>query len=93
MERVKRMILRLYRAADPEAFRRWEPRMLEASARIPTLVLWGMHDPYIPPWVAERFGTRNIERFEASGHCLPAELPDPVAEALREFLTRDLSEQ
>jgi pimeloyl-ACP methyl ester carboxylesterase len=43
---TKRMILRLYRAADPEEFRRWEPRMLEARVRIPTLALWG-NDPYV----------------------------------------------
>lgn len=90
---MKRMILRLYRAADPEAFRQWEPRMLEASARIPTMVLWGMHDPYIPARIAERFGTRNIQRFEASGHWLPAEMPAAVADALGDFLTTAMPEQ
>src|SRR5262245_54156765 len=31
----KRMVLRLYRAADPAAFREWEPRMLRLTSQIP----------------------------------------------------------
>lgn len=83
---MKRMILRLYRAADPAAFREWELRMLAAARQIPTLVLWGEHDPYIPAWVAGRFGTDRVRRYEDSGHWLPAELPEEVAAALRDFL-------
>lgn len=74
---TRRMILRLYRAADPAAFRRWEPRMRAATARIPTLVLWGEHDPYIPGWVAER--------FPDAGHWLPVEQPERVAASLLRF--------
>jgi haloalkane dehalogenase len=83
---MKRMMLRLYRAADPHEFEHWEPRMLEATARIPTLVLWGEHDPYIPAWVAERFGTRNVKRFAESGHWAPAEVPERVSDELLRFL-------
>jgi pimeloyl-ACP methyl ester carboxylesterase len=67
----------------------WEPRMLAAARQIPTLVLWGEHDPYIPAWVAGRFGTDRIRRYQDSGHWLPAELPDEVAAALRDFLGPD----
>jgi pimeloyl-ACP methyl ester carboxylesterase len=82
---TKKMILRLYRAADPEQFRLWEPRMLQATAVIPTLVLWGEHDPYIPSWVAERFGTSNVIRLPACGHWVPAEAPVCVARELLRF--------
>lgn len=86
---MKRMILKLYRAANPSEFRAWEPRMLAATARIPTLVLWGEHDPYIPSWVADRLGARKVLRFPDSGHWTPAEMPEPVAEAIGEFLGQD----
>lgn len=81
----KRMMLRLYRAIGPEEFRKWEPRMLEATATIPTLALWGQRDPYIPEWVADKFGARRIVRFEESGHWVPAEVPELVSSELVKF--------
>ena len=83
---MKKMVLKLYRAADIEDFRQWQPKMLEATGRIPTLVLWGEHDPFIPSWVADRFGAADVKRFPAAGHWLPTEFPEKVAEALRRFL-------
>lgn len=81
---TKRMILRLYRAADPEEFRKWEPRMLEATAHIPTLMLWGK-DPAVPSWVAQSFGAREVKHLSQYGHWLPQEAPDVVAKELVEF--------
>jgi pimeloyl-ACP methyl ester carboxylesterase len=82
----ERMVLRLYRAADPAAFRAWEPRMLQLTARVPALVLWGRHDPYIPRWVADRFGAARVVHLPNAGHWPPAELPDRVAAEIREFV-------
>jgi len=47
---ARRTVLRTYRAwADFEAgVGVWEERLLEATARIPTRVLWGERDPFIP---------------------------------------------
>ena len=59
--------------------------MLEATRRVPTMVLWGKHDPYVPLWVAEKFGTKNVKRFNESGHWLPAEAPERVADELLGF--------
>ncbi len=84
---MKKMVLKLYRAADSADFRQWQPKMLAAVARVPTLVLWGEHDPFIPAWVADRFGTAEVRRFGASGHWLPAEAPAAVADELRRFLS------
>lgn len=81
----KRIMLRLYRAIGPEEFRKWEPRMLEATAKVPTLVLWGQHDPYVPEWVADKFGARRVARFEESGHWPPAEVPELVSAELVNF--------
>lgn len=82
----KRMVLRLYRAANPAAFREWEPQARSLTARVPTLVLWGTRDPYIPAWVADRFGAKRVVRFPDSGHWTPAEMPDRVAEEVQEFV-------
>jgi pimeloyl-ACP methyl ester carboxylesterase len=84
--KVKRTILKLYRATDPESFRGWEERLLGITATVPTLVLWGDHDPYIPKRFAATFGTGNIRHFPDHGHWLPAEAPREVAEALKAHL-------
>lgn len=82
---MKRMVLRLYRATDPETFRGWEEQMLDLTASVPTRVLWGLRDPYIPARYAERFGTRLVHYFPDCGHWLPVEAPREVAGHLASF--------
>jgi pimeloyl-ACP methyl ester carboxylesterase len=82
----KHMVVRLYRAADPAAFREWGPRMLRLTAQVPVLVLWGRHDPYIPLWVADRFGAERVVQFPESGHWTPSEAPDRVATEIEDFV-------
>lgn len=79
------MVLRLYRTADEEEIARWEPRTREVTERIPTLVLWGDHEPYFPEWVPERFHAERVERVEGSGHWMPLEAPERVAVELDRF--------
>lgn len=85
-EHVKAMVLRLYRATDPEVFRGWEDELRGVLARVPSQALWGVHDPYIPPFWAERLGAGEVVYFEDCGHWLPAEAPTGVAERLRWIL-------
>ena len=82
---MRRMILQLYRATDPEKFEGWEEQMLDLAAAVPTRVLWGLHDPYIPARYAERFGTRLVHYFPDCGHWLPAEAPEEFAADLASF--------
>jgi pimeloyl-ACP methyl ester carboxylesterase len=82
---TRRMILRWYRATDPSNFKGWEDKLRELAARIPSLVLWAGHDPYIPARFAERFGAGVVERFPDCGHWLPAEAPIEVAHRLLRF--------
>ena len=84
---VKQATLSLYRAANPQDFENWEPRMLETTSKISTMVLWGQHDPYIPTWVADKFGANEVIRFGESGHWVPAEIPDRVSSELLRFFT------
>jgi pimeloyl-ACP methyl ester carboxylesterase len=83
----KQMVLRLYRAARPAAFRDWEPRMQRLTAQVPVLVLWGSQDPWIPLWIADRFRAERVVHFPDCGHWPPAEVPDRVATEIRDFLS------
>jgi pimeloyl-ACP methyl ester carboxylesterase len=82
---MKRMVLRWYRATDPRNFAGWDQRLLELTARVPSLVLWAEHDPYIPSHYADRFGAAAVERFAGVGHWLPAEAATEVANRLLRF--------
>jgi pimeloyl-ACP methyl ester carboxylesterase len=82
---MKQMILRLYRATDPSVFVAWENALLKLTARVPTLVLWGDHDPYIAKQFAERFGAQMIQHFPDCGHWLPIEAAHEVSRRMEEF--------
>ena len=84
---MKQAILRLYRATDPEAFAGWEDALLQLTERVPTLVLWGEHEPYLPKHLADRFGAQVVQHFPDCGHWLPQEASDEVAKRLEEFFT------
>ncbi|MDI4634317.1 alpha/beta fold hydrolase [Pelomonas sp. V22] len=82
---MKRMVLRWYRAMDPQHFQGWEQELQQLLAHKPSLVLWGEHDPYIDRRFAERFGATAVEYFPESGHWLPAEEPALVSARLLRF--------
>ena len=84
--RWKHLVLRLYRAADPAAFKEWEPRMLQLTEKVPALVLWGTEDPWVPQWVASRFEAKKVVHFPDSGHWTSAEVPDRVAREISDFV-------
>lgn len=87
-DEMKAMVLRLYRATDPDVFRGWEDDLRGVLARIPSQALWGVHDPYIPPVWAERLGASEVHYFEDCGHWTPAEDPAGVVEHLRSISAR-----
>src|SRR5215813_14960034 len=73
--RMKREVLRLYRAADPSRFKGWEDELLALTATIPTLVIWGDDDPYISSSYAERFNARKVVHLPQIGHWPTVEAP------------------
>ena len=87
--RMKRMILRLYRAADPAAFAPWQEKLPALVAQKPTLVLWGDRDPYIPARFAERFGAAAVVHLPDVGHWPPVEAPAEVAAQMLRHLAAD----
>lgn len=83
-----KMVLKLYRAVDPEKFAGLEKGLLELAKKIPVMVLWGDCDPYLPKSMADRFGAREIHHFKDCGHWLPVEDADGVAARLIDFIDR-----
>jgi haloalkane dehalogenase len=85
--RSKRAVLKWYRAMDPSGFAGWDDRLTSLVKKVPSVVLWGNHDPYIPRRFAEMFGVAkdNVHYFDV-GHWVQAEAPDAVAERIREHL-------
>jgi len=78
---MKARVLELYRALPPTAFDHWEDRLRELTQYVPSQVLWGDRDPYVPRTFADRFGC-EVVRFPNAGHWLQVEHPEAVAEAI-----------
>ena len=85
---MHRMILRLYRATDPENFKGWEDELLKVTSRVPTCVIWGDRDPYISKRFAERFGAGTVHHLKDSGHWIQVEEVDKVAQLLLNFFSK-----
>lgn len=85
---MRRMILRFYRATDPEVFLGWEDELRNTLKNVPASVLWGDRDPYIPARFANQFGAPQVQRVSDGGHWLMLERPAWVADALFKFLTK-----
>jgi pimeloyl-ACP methyl ester carboxylesterase len=83
---AKRMALRHYRALDSANFRGWEDRLLELTARVPTLVAWGDRDPFVSASWADRFGAQEVHHFAEYSHWLPLEAADELSKRLSAFL-------
>ncbi len=83
--RMKKEVLRLYRAANSANFKSWENDFLALIATKPTLVIWGDKDPYISPHFAERFNARQVVHLPQTGHWAPVESPIECADAILRF--------
>ncbi len=93
IERHYRLLLRegnrdalVARLATP-----WEDHEAEIpKITQPTLVMWGAHDTWIPPAVAERFvadlPNAELRIYANAGHVPHEELPEETAHDLRAFL-------
>lgn len=62
------MILRFYRALDPDIFTQWEDQLPALVQRFPTQVIWGKDDTFLPAALSRRFGTDNVHVLENTGH-------------------------
>lgn len=85
---MQRSVLRTYRShRDPvEVFTAEAARLEVDAAAVPTRVIWGARDPYLPVDQARTFG-RPVELLDEVGHWTPVEAPDVVARAIRAVRT------
>lgn len=65
-----------------------------ADLTVPTLVLWGEEDYWIPPWFADKFADAipdvAVVKYEDAGHAPMEELPERTAADGRRFLEERL---
>ncbi|SMC92572.1 Pimeloyl-ACP methyl ester carboxylesterase [Desulfocicer vacuolatum DSM 3385] len=83
---MRRTVIRFYRAyAKPDLiFDNWEETLGAALKQIPSQVIWGDKDPYIPKGFAEKFGVR-VTHLPEHGHWVYITEPAIVAEMLLAF--------
>jgi pimeloyl-ACP methyl ester carboxylesterase len=85
---TKRAVLRLYRSTPVSAFTRLQPAL--RGLDLPTLVVWGADDAYLPWQQAERqretFPSARVEVLDGLGHWPFVEDPVQVAELVVPFL-------
>jgi pimeloyl-ACP methyl ester carboxylesterase len=92
---TRRAVLRIYRAADapyPESGR-WRETL--ASLDLPSLIVWGEKDPFVPVRTIEHlrsaFPSAHVVRLPASGHFPYADDPEGTAAAVVPFLQTRLN--
>jgi pimeloyl-ACP methyl ester carboxylesterase len=85
---AKRMVLRWYRAMDPEVHAGWDQELLAATAHTPKQVLWGDCDPFLPSSTADRYGTDQVTHFPDHGHWVMIEDPAASAAAIAALVAR-----
>jgi pimeloyl-ACP methyl ester carboxylesterase len=72
--RTRCLILKIYRGAEESQIEQWGRAQANvlSKRRRPALIIWGRHDPHLPPSMADRqrelFPAASIHIFEQSGH-------------------------
>ena len=80
----KRSTLRLFRQMVPPAFFDGVDAMVaRIVAKVPTRIVWGRGDPYIPERYAQRFPGAHLTVLEHGGHWVPISSANEVAAAIR----------
>ena len=85
---TRRQVLRWYRAMNlSTVLAGWDTRLRDAIEEVPSQVVWGERDIYIPPWVADRFGA-PVHRVVDCGHWVMLENPEEAASRIAELVAR-----
>lgn len=80
--KTRRTVLRWYRAMDPAVFTGWDTKLRDATTTIPTSVVWGDRDPFIPASDAESFGADAVHHLPECGHWAMLESPARCADLI-----------
>ena len=87
-DKMKQSVLKLYRSAV-DLGKEWEPGLTGVTS--PTLVMWGLQDPYLPHRYADRLGDATRAELVVkvrAAHWPVAERPDIVARELEAHWAR-----
>jgi haloalkane dehalogenase len=77
---AKNTALRQFRlCTDPRFFDGFDQMWVRISASVPSRVLWGEGDPYLPAENAHRFGSAQVTVLPGVGHWVPLVAPDALA--------------
>lgn len=92
---TRHAVLRLYRSSGSLADGAHALNGALRPLKVPALVIWGRHDPYVPVEQAERqretFPSAEMVILDGSGHWPFADDPEATAGALVPFLQRQFS--
>lgn len=75
-------VLKLYRSANRENFQHWQQRVQQLMAQVPTDLLWGDADPYIPVQHAHLLPAHSLKVIKNCGHWVPREAPKAFIQSL-----------
>ena len=78
--------LALYRLQTPGLLSGLPEAVERVTASIPTLVIWGGSDPYLPTAFASRFGAADVRVHDRLGHWPHQEDPAQVATDIQSFM-------
>jgi pimeloyl-ACP methyl ester carboxylesterase len=81
---ARRATLRLFRQmVQPSFFQGYRQLLDSITSNLPTRVVWGDPDPFIPASYARRFGSASVELVPGAGHWVPLTATEAVARAVR----------
>ncbi len=87
----RKTIVELYkRMTRKDYFAKWERGFEEIGRKVPTVVIWGEDDPFIPKRFADRVSGR-VRFLRGVGHWPPLEAPEIVAQEIRDMASRGSS--
>ena len=80
---AKRSSLRLFREMTrPDFFDGYAALLQRLAANVSVRVVWGEHDPFIPPRYASSFGAKSVDLVDSSGHWVALTDPARLAAAV-----------
>jgi pimeloyl-ACP methyl ester carboxylesterase len=95
--RTRNIVLELYRATPDPGERAEELGAAIKQLHKPTLVVWGMSDPFLSGEYADRqrefFDVQDVVKLEDSGHWAFQDNPEAATAAVLPFLSEQLSRQ
>jgi pimeloyl-ACP methyl ester carboxylesterase len=66
----------------------FDPMLGEITAKVPTAVLWGDGDPYVPTVYADKFGSAKVTVLPGAGHWVALTAPHRLAQEVESLIPR-----